>query len=132
MANILNDEEILCSINSYKNVKAPSTIANFFTNLISGGVGGRVINDFKLILTPKNLYIQAIGHAVWGGLSEALYTDQIAREDIQSFEVETQRTKESITITTIDDKKMIFIRDNENKNYLALIMAMFISENKEN
>lgn len=28
MASVLNDEEILCSINSYKDIKASSKVAN--------------------------------------------------------------------------------------------------------
>ncbi len=67
MASVLNDEEILCSINSYKDIKASSKVANTLVNLIGQGVAGGVVNDFKLILTPKNLYIQAITHSVWGG-----------------------------------------------------------------
>jgi hypothetical protein len=132
MSNIFNGEEVLCSIKSHKNVKTSTVIANFFTNLISQGVAGMVTNDFKLILTPRNLYIEAATQTAWGGLPETLYSDKIARDDIKHFEVKNENSKELITITTIKEKKMIFVRDNEKNDNLALEMSRFISEDKEN
>ncbi|MFL0166467.1 hypothetical protein [Candidatus Clostridium helianthi] len=130
MASVLNDEEILCSINSYKDIKASSKVANTLVNLIGQGVAGGVVNDFKLILTPKNLYIQAITHSVWGGLSDIDYTDKISRENIKSFNVKNEDAKEYIQIITKDDKEANFIRDNEKKNDLALVMSSLLEEGK--
>ncbi|MBN7576763.1 MULTISPECIES: hypothetical protein [Clostridium] len=130
MASVLNDEEILCSINSYKDIKASSKVANTLVNLIGQGVAGGVVNDFKLILTPKNLYIQAITHSVWGGLSDIAYTDKISRENIKSFNVKNEDAKEYIQIITKDDKEANFIRDNEKKNDLALVMSSLLEEGK--
>ncbi|NRY59664.1 hypothetical protein [Clostridium beijerinckii] len=130
MASVLNDEEILCSINSYKDIKASSKVANTLVNLIGQGVAGGVVNDFKLILTPKNLYIQAITHSVWGGLSDIAYTDKISRENIKSFNVKNEDAKEYIQIITKDDKVANFIRDNEKKNDLALVMSSILKEGK--
>ncbi|MBC2458860.1 hypothetical protein [Clostridium beijerinckii] len=130
MASVLNDEEILCSINSYKDIKASSKVANMLVNLLAQGVAGGVVNDFKLILTPKNLYIQAITHSVWGGLSDIAYTDKISRENIKSFNVKNEDAKEYIQIITKDDKVANFIRDNEKKNDLALVMSSILKEGK--
>ncbi|ALB44881.1 hypothetical protein [Clostridium beijerinckii] len=130
MASVLNDEEILCSINSYKDIKASSKVANMLVNLLAQGVAGGVVNDFKLILTPKNLYIQAITHSVWGGLSDIAYTDKISRENIKSFNVKNEDAKEYIEIITKDDKVANFIRDNEKKNDLALVMSSILKEGK--
>ncbi|NRT36662.1 hypothetical protein OD350_16615 [Clostridium beijerinckii] len=130
MASVLNDEEILCSINSYKDIKASSKVANTLVNLLAQGVAGEVVNDFKLILTPKNLYIQAITHSVWGGLSDIAYTDKISRENIKSFNVKNEDAKEYIQIITKDDKVANFIRDNEKKNDLALVMSSILKEGK--
>lgn len=130
MASVLNDEEILCSINSYKDIKASSKVANTLVNLLAQGVAGGVVNDFKLILTPKNLYIQAITHSVWGGLSDIAYTDKISRENIKSFNVKNEDAKEYIEIITKDDKVANFIRDNEKKNDLALVMSSILKEGK--
>ncbi|NOW05652.1 hypothetical protein [Clostridium beijerinckii] len=130
MASVLNDEEILCSINSYKDIKASSKVANTLVNLIGQGVAGGVVNDFKLILTPKNLYIQAITHSVWGGLSDIAYTDKISRENIKSFNIKNEDAKEYIQIITKDDKVANFIRDNEKKNDLALVMSSILKEGK--
>ncbi len=132
MANIINNEEVLCAINSYRDVKTSSSIVNFFTNLFTGGVAGGVVSNFKLSLTSEKLYIQAIEHVAWGGLPEILYTEKISREDIKAFEVKTQDDKEFIVITTEDDKKIDLIRDNEKGDDLASVMAMFISNDKEN
>ncbi|OCA99610.1 hypothetical protein [Clostridium beijerinckii] len=130
MASVLNDEEILCSINSYKDIKASSKVANTLVNLLAQGVAGGVVNDFKLILTPKNLYIQAITHSVWGGLSDIAYTDKISRENIKSFDVKNEDAKEYIQIITKDDKVANFIRDNEKKNDLASVMSSLLKEGK--
>lgn len=129
MSDVLINEDVLCSINCYKNIKKSTTMVNLFTNIVTGGVAGGVANNFKLILTPKNLYIQAIEHVAWGGLSEVSYTDKILRRDIGLFEVKDQEGKEVITITTRDNKEKNFIRDNEKKDDLALIMAAIISGN---
>lgn len=132
MGSVLNNEEVLISINAYKDIKSSGkVIGNFITNLFTAGVAGSIANNFKLTLTPENLYIDTIEIVAWGGLPETLYTDKISREDIQSFEVKTEGTRELITITTNNDKAMTFIRDNEKNNDFALIMATLISENKK-
>jgi len=128
MLNILNDESVLCSIKSHKNIKTSTIIANFFSNLISFGVAGMVTNDFKLTLTAENLYIEATGRATWGGLPEIMHTDKISKEDIKSFEVKIEDSEEVITITTKDEKNMTFIRSNEKKDNLASEMMKLILE----
>lgn len=128
MENFLNNEKIICSINCYKNVIKSDELANIAVNLVTGGVAGRVLSDFKLILTQEKLYIQTIEYAAWGGLSEVLYTDKIIREDIKSFKVEIKDNKEFIKITTMDNKAIDFIRDNEKNDDLALIMASIIDK----
>lgn len=133
MESILNSEEILISINAYKDIKSSGkVVANFITNLFTGGVAGGIASNFKLTLTPEHLYIETIEIVAWGGLPETLYTDKISREDIKSFEVKAEDAKELITITISDNKTMTFIRDNEKNNDFALIMATLISENKKN
>ncbi|MFW2490618.1 hypothetical protein D2A34_11610 [Clostridium chromiireducens] len=130
MASILNEEEVLCSINSYRNIKIATKMGNILTNVITGGIAGGVVNDFKLSLTPDNLYIQAIEYAAWGGLPEVLYTNKIPREDIKNFKVKNEENKEFITIIIVNDEELNFIRDNEQKNDLASIMAAIISNSK--
>lgn len=132
MSNFFNNEEVICSIKSYRDIKTTNIITNFFANFISWGVAGMVTNDFKLTLTPENLYIEATGHATWGGLPETMYTDKISREDIRSFKVKTESSEEFIEMQTTDNKTITFIRDNEKNNNLALEMAKLISKNKEN
>jgi hypothetical protein len=58
-----------------------------------------VTNDFKLVLTHRNLYIEATAQTAWGGLPETLYTDKIAREDIKYFEIKNESSEELNTIT---------------------------------
>jgi hypothetical protein len=132
MSDILNGEDVLFSIKSHKNIKTSTIIVNIFANLISRGVAGRVTNDFKLILTQENLYIEATGYSTWGGLPENINTEKINREDIKFFEVENESSEEIITITTTKNKKMTFIRDNEKNDNLGLEMSKLISKNKEN
>lgn len=131
MPNILNGEEVLCSIKTNKTIKNSNKVINILANLISNGVAGRITNDFKLILTNENLYIEAIAYCAWGGLPETMYTDKISRKDIKSFEVKSEETNEIIEIITNDDKIMNFIRDNEKDNNLALEMSKLLSKNKE-
>jgi hypothetical protein len=132
MSDILNGEDVLFSIKSHKNIKTSTIIVNIFANLISRGVAGRVTNDFKLILTHENLYVEATGYSTWGGLPETINTEKINREDIKFFEVENENSEEIITITTTKNKKMTFIRDNEKNDNLGLEMSKLISRNKEN
>lgn len=131
MTNILNDEEVVCSINSYRNIKTATKMGNILANMLTGGIAGGIVNDFKLSLTPDNLYIQAIEYAAWGGLPEVLYTSKIPREDIKIFKVKNEESKEFITITLVDAEELNFIRDNDKKNDLALIMASIISDDKD-
>lgn len=131
MASILNNEEVICSINSYKSIKNATKMGNVVTNMLTGGIAGGVVNDFKLSLTPDNLYIQAIEYAAWGGLPEVLYTNKIPREDIKTFKVISEENKEFINIIVAGDEELNFIRDNEQKNDLALIMAEIISDDKD-
>ncbi len=74
-------------------------ITNVFTNLISGGVSGRVTDDFKLILTNEKLYLEVSTLSAWGGLRETLYTDEFLREDIKYFNVESKGDEEIIEIS---------------------------------
>lgn len=126
MPKVLNGEKILCSIKSHKDIKTSTIIANFFANLVTMGLAGMVTNNFNLILTPENLYIEAKGYSTWGGLPEERYTDKINRKDIKSFEVKSDGFEEFITITTTKNKKLTFIRNNENNNNLALEMSKLI------
>lgn len=65
-----------------------------------------------------------------GGLSDIAYTDKISRENIKSFNVKNEDAKEYIEIITKDDKVANFIRDNEKKNDLALVMSSILKEGK--
>ncbi|MBW6410672.1 hypothetical protein [Clostridium weizhouense] len=132
MSKILNGEKVLCSIKSHKDIKTSTIIGSFFANLVTMGLAGMVTNNFNLILTSENLYIEAKGYATWGGLPEERYVDKINRKDIQSFDVKCDGADELITIITIKNKKLTFIRNNENNNNLALEMARLISEDIKN
>lgn len=130
MKTLFNNEMVLCSIKCSKNIHKASVVGNFFTNLVSLGVAGSVTNDFKLTLTIDNLYIESIGHAPWGGLTEVLNTEKISKNDIKSFNVENNGPEEIIELVKNDGKAIKFTRDNEKKNNLAADMAKFIGENK--
>lgn len=123
MSKTFNGEEVLCSANCYKNIKTSTVIASFFTNMFSGGIAGMVTNNFRLVLTPKNLYIEAKTQAAWGGLPEILYTDKFGLEDIRTFEVINENSKELISITTSDGKKIDLIRNNDRNDNLASQIA---------
>lgn len=126
MATLFNKEIVLCSIKCNKNIHNSSVIVNFFSNLFGLGVAGGVTNDFKLILTVENLYIESIGISPWGGLREVLNTEKISKADIKSFKVCAKDSEEIIELTKSDDKSIIFIRNNEKKNDLALEMSKLI------
>lgn len=132
MINVSTDEYIMFSFKSHKHIKPSNVIVNIIANIISEGIAGRVINDFELILTNENLYIEALGYWTWGGLTETLYTEKFSREDIKSFEVTNEGSEELITLTTTNDKKTTYVRDNEKKDNLGLIMAELLSKPQEN
>lgn len=130
MNKMYNNERQLCAINSHKNVSSSSVIGNFFTNLFSSGIAGRVTNDFKLILTEKNLYIEAKSYSTWGGLPETMYTDKIALTDIENCKVTKENTDEIIEISIKNDKPMIFIRNNDKEDNFAEKMVKLLNEYK--
>ncbi|MGL5087256.1 MAG: hypothetical protein ACRC68_16340 [Clostridium sp.] len=130
MSTLFNNEMVLCSIKCSKNIHNASVIGNFFTNLVGLGVAGSVTNDFKLTLTVDNLYIESIGHAPWGGLTEVLNTEKINKDNIKSFKVENKDSEEIIELVKSDGKSIIFTRDNEKKNNLASDMEKFIYGNE--
>lgn len=113
MTKILNTEIVLCSINSHKQIKNHSVIINFISNLF--GPVGRITNDFKLILTIENLYIEAINYSTWDGLPKTAYTGKLSLNDMKSFDVKNKGNEEFIYSTTFNDKKIVFFRDNTKK-----------------
>lgn len=121
--NRFNDETVLCAINCYKQVKSSSAAASFISNLLAGGIAGSVPNNFRLTLTEENLYIETMGYCAWGGEAEVRYSDKISRSDIKSFDVKNIDSHEVVELVTNQNKTMVFIRDNEKVDNLALEMS---------
>ncbi|WP_042273252.1 hypothetical protein [Faecalimicrobium dakarense] len=124
--NNFNNENILCSINCYKAVKNSEVAISFIANLFAGGVAGSVTNDFRLTLTDRNLYIETIGYCAWGGLPEVISVEKIPRGDVKSFKVKSVDSNEVIELTPNQNKTIVFIRDNEKNDNLALKMSSII------
>lgn len=55
MDEIPESENILCSLKTHKEIKNSLVASNAISNLLSGGIAGRVVNDFVLTLTQKHL-----------------------------------------------------------------------------
>lgn len=121
-----NNESILCSINCYKTVKNSEVAINFIANLFSEGVAGSVASNFRLTLTEENLYIETIGYCAWGGLPEVRSVEKIPRTNIKSFNVKSIDSSEVVELTTTQNKIIVFIRDNEKNDNLALKMSSLI------
>ena len=131
MATLLDNEYSMVSFKTYKINKA-TTFLNIILNVILlRGIAGSGSKEFILNLTNNNLYIDAIGYDMTGQ-TEVFYTEKIDRQDIKSFEVKREGTKEIITLSTTKSKKETYIRDNDNSINLASEMAKFIAENEGN
>jgi hypothetical protein len=130
MSNLTEQENILCTVKSHKDVKNSQVIVNFITNLISRGVAGGVTNEFKLVLTDKNLYIESIGYSPWGGLSEVLNTETIAIKNIETFNVEVIENESIIRVNPVNKKGMLFVCNSEDERELASAMARLIPDLK--
>jgi hypothetical protein len=128
--NNFEQENILCSIYSHKEVKNSQVLLNFIANLFLRAIPGRITNDFKLVLTDKNLHIEAIGYSTWGGLQETLYTESIPVKDIDSFNVESIEAELVIKIKPVNKTEMNFICNGETQRDLAFAMARLIPDLK--
>lgn len=130
MSHKFNGENILCTVQSHKEVKNSHVLANLIANTFLGAVPGRITNDFKLTLTDKKLYIEAIGYSTWGGLQETLYTDSFPISAIEKFKVEDAEDELVIKIMVTNNTEMNFICNNINQRDLALAMSRLITDLK--
>ena len=107
MAKIPESENILCSLKTHKEIKNSLVAANVISNLLSGSIAGRIVNDFVLTLTQKHLYIAATSYSPWGGAAETNNEDIIPIKDIESFNVAEENNENVITITSKDRKSVV-------------------------
>ncbi|ASW42236.1 hypothetical protein [Clostridium isatidis] len=129
MNNIYEIKPALCSVITYKEIKASKIAANFITKLFSGVTGNKIKNNYKLILTDEHLYIKAIDCSKLNEFSEKQNIKAFSIRDILSFEIEKNNNKTSINISTKKDK-ICFICNNESESKSALIMSKLIIELK--
>jgi len=129
MNNIYEIKPALCSVITYKEIKASKIAANFITKLFSGVTGNKIKNNYKLILTDEHLYIKAIDCSKLKEFSEKQNIKAFSIRDILSFEIEKNNNKTSINISTKKDK-ICFICNNESESKSALIMSKLIIELK--
>lgn len=129
---MVNNEKVLCVIKTSKNIKNSSVIANIFTNLALsafGGVAEDIPSIFKLTLTEKDLYVEAIGNSTFGNLPETRNIDKISRKNIKEFNVESNGDQEIIKLINEKNKSVEFIRDNSKHDDLAQQMKNIINQN---
>lgn len=120
--NTLNipSEEILYKLKVNKNISKKDILNNFISNMLV--IGGDIANDITLILTKDSLYIEYKGHTTLGYAEEIRNIDKILLKDIKLFEVTSNNLDELITLTT-SNTTLKFIRNNTNKNNLALELS---------
>ena len=127
MAKISESENILCSLKTHKEIKNSLVASNVISNLLSGGIAGRVVNDSVLTLTQRHLYIALTSYSPWGGAAETNNEYIIPIKDIESFNVAEENNENVITITINgNSKKMVFICNNGNDNKMAIKMFELI------
>lgn len=129
---MVNNEKVLCVIKTSKNIKNSSVVANIFTNLALsafGGVAEDIPSTFKLTLTEKDLYVEAIGNSTFGNLPETRNIDKISRKNIKEFNVESNGEQEIIKLINEKNKSVEFIRDNSKHDDLAQQMKNIINQN---
>lgn len=124
----LKDEDIVMKITATKPVTSKDVVANFVGNLITRA-GGDIADVVHLILTKESIYLEYIGHVSLGYAEETRDIDRISLEEIKEFLVTQNENEELIKISTTS-KEFSFIRDNSNKDDLALTMAKVIEDIK--
>ncbi len=130
MTNKPEQNKILCIVKSHKEVNNSKVISNVIGNILAnslGSVGGRIVNDFTLTLTDKNLYIDGNSYSTWGGVPETNNEEIIPIKDIASFNVEEENKENVITIiTNVNARKIKFICNNEDEHKMATKMYELI------
>lgn len=124
----LNDDDILMKINASKSISKKDVLMNFVGNLLTAA-GGDIANKVWLILTNDTLYLEYKGHAAIGYAEETRDLDTIPLKELKEFLVTSNKNEELIKITT-NQKKFVFIRNNDRGDSLALAMSKVINDVK--
>lgn len=124
----LNDDDILMKINASKSISKKDVLMNFVGNLLTAA-GGDIANKVWLILTNDTLYLEYKGHAAIGYAEETRDLDTILLKELKEFLVTSNKNEELIKITT-NQKKFVFIRNNDRGDSLALAMSKVINDIK--
>lgn len=126
----LQNEENKIIIKCYREVKNTEVVLSFLTSFVMASEifspSGEVISDYVLTATNKNLYIEEIYHAPYGGVADVANSYKIPFESIEEFKVEKKDELEYITI--VAEKKPAFL--SRKKRMLSLIYKDPLNENK--
>lgn len=124
----LKEEEIIMKVAARKPISNKEVLLNVVGNLLTGA-GGDLTHKVNLILTEDSLYLEYKGHAAIGFAEETRNLVQLNLKDMCSFTVESNKIKEVIKISTVNEE-YVFIRDNHGDDGLALAMSKVIAEKK--
>lgn len=120
----LRDEDVIMRLKVKRLIKKKDMISNFIGNLLTAA-GGDIADKVYLTLTKDSLYLEYIGHGEIGYVEEIRRIDKLSLEDIKEFLIIVKDDEEVIKIAT-KNKEFSFIRDNLNKDNLALAMGKVI------
>lgn len=124
----LRDEDIVMKIRVTKPISNKDVVSNFIGNILTPA-GGDIANTINMILTKDAIYLEAKGHVSLGYAEETRNVDKIDLKDLKEFLVTAKENEEIITIITTK-KELSFVRDNFNKDSLALALASVIKDIK--
>ena len=122
----LKDEDVIMKIKVTKPISNMDVAYNFIGNLLTRA-GGDIANTINMILTKDAIYLEAKGHVSLGYAEETRSVDKIDIKDIIEFLVTQKENEEIINITTANEQ-ISFVRDNSNKDSLALAFASVLKD----
>lgn len=123
----LNPSDIIIRIKVQKEITNKDIINNFISNLFV--VGGDIANNIIITLTKTTLYLEYKGHTQLGYAEETRKIDSIPLTDIKDIHVFSKDLEEFIKITT-SNNSLLFIRNNSNKDNLAMSLVNNINSLK--
>lgn len=125
-----NGETILYSIEADNLVDNKKNICNInMKTLVAlfGLVGGEEPIKFNIVLTNKNLYLEAFGVSSWGRLLETRYIEKIDLKEIHRFSVTLNGQFEMINIDAKKSTKLYLRRDNKKLDNIGQKMVEVIT-----
>jgi deoxycytidine triphosphate deaminase len=113
-------ESIRCSIQAYNEL----SYSQILSNVINNGFGISTPNTCKLTLTDDKLHIESFNNDLYTNYNTTVSSIDLA--NIKTFDVFKDKDDEIINISLYDNRKISFVKPNDNGDNLGAYMASLI------